>query len=344
MPLSHKNSYVKYNALPENPNMYPETVYNIFKKLNIIEQADHTLIVHPEWISQLVEINDAVIQFSTLDEISYLDLERVKPLLKANMKHITLEKQRAYFCLIPIESEADLDIFKTHLIKILESRTAPLVEAIRRSSFLKRQVVINYALVNSRKDYAFATTLLAPQTLDPEILAHIMRSTDAPSQLIDTVLPPNTSLPSDYINSFSTVPKQHRASPLMLAAAAGALENVRRLLAYENIKTALKYPITGKTALHYAVEMAVLRNPTQNATLFQKTERFQIIKLLLDKNPALADIQDAEGRRASSSLYTTISSNNRHYLRKYLKSRESGWFTRKHKNTNLNQNSTRKNN
>jgi hypothetical protein len=123
----------------------------------------------------------------------------------------------------------------------------------------------------------------------------------------------------------------------MLAAGAGVLNNVIRLLAYPNIKTALKNSSNGKTALHYVVQSAVPTTGNMPQAEFQQTDWFRIVKLLLYKNPALADIKDENGHRPSSRIYTTLTGNTRHYLSKYIKSRQSGWFTRKHKNTNQQQ-------
>jgi len=344
MPISHKNSYIKYNVLPENPNMYPETVYNIFNDLEFIQETpSHLPTVDPKWITHLPIINDAAINFALYDEIELMDPYKVKPLLIENISELSMDKQTAYLCAVPIESEADLDIFRPYIFSILDSphraarpspRPPKLINAIRRSPLLKRHVVITYALAHSRKDYAFATTLLAPKTLDMEILAYIMRFRDLPPRLLDTVLPPTDPVPSYYINSIPELSILRRASPLMIAAGSGALNNVIRLLAYPNIKAALKNRDNGKTALHYVVQAAVPTTGPMSQAEFQKTDWFQIVKRLLDKNPALADMKDENGHRPSSRVYTTLTGNTRHYLSKYIKSRQSGWFTRKHKNTN----------
>jgi hypothetical protein len=97
------------------------------------------------------------------------------------------------------------------------------------------------------------------------------------------------------------------------------LNLVKYLLSSKKVHTAIKDD-NGQTPLHYAV--ANTNNPA-----FYK-EAFEIIRLLIEENPALPNIKDNSDKGPGNKEYALKSE-----IRQYIKSKKSSMFSKK-KNTN----------
>lgn len=106
-------------------------------------------------------------------------------------------------------------------------------------------------------------------------------------------------------------------TPLIWATRANNIYLVKKLIEL-GAKTALKDD-SGKTALHYASIKASKHEP--NA--------FEIVKLLIEANPALPNIKNVDKRGPGNPYFATNKE-----VRNYIRSRKSGWFTKRKENTN----------
>jgi ankyrin repeat protein len=113
-------------------------------------------------------------------------------------------------------------------------------------------------------------------------------------------------------------------TPLMYAAEKGNYEYIKLLLSHPKIITSAKDSL-GNTCLHYAVKTYV--GALSDSGQKQK-DAFEIIKLLIEANPALADIKDNRGRGPGNPFHAKNSE-----ARAYIKSKKSTLFT-KRENTN----------
>lgn len=135
----------------------------------------------------------------------------------------------------------------------------------------------------------------------------------------------------EYINAIYTVNDEFKNySVLMLAVRYSNLYLVSRLLEFPYLKTAYKNPADGKTALHYAAKESM--NVPGNSTIKSLSEApaHQILKLLIDRNPALPEIKNSSQKGPGNPSYVGTG-----FTRTYIKSRKSGLFGKKHANTNM---------
>jgi serine/threonine protein kinase len=129
---------------------------------------------------------------------------------------------------------------------------------------------------------------------------------------------------SKYIDlSDKDYKKEDGSTALIQAVKQNKLEHVKVLLDI-NVKTAI-HDNLGKTALHYAA----INTSTLSGK--NKDNAFDIVRLLVETNPKLPDIKDFSkpAMGPGNPTYSTDPA-----VRKYIKDRKSGIFTRK-KNTNL---------
>ena len=106
-------------------------------------------------------------------------------------------------------------------------------------------------------------------------------------------------------------------TPLIYATYLNNIYLVKKLIQL-GAKTALK-DAYGQTALHYASVNASKHEP--NA--------FEIVKLLIEANPALPDIKNVDKRGPGNPHFAVNKE-----VRSYIRSRKSGWFTKRKENTN----------
>lgn len=103
---------------------------------------------------------------------------------------------------------------------------------------------------------------------------------------------------------------------------------IKKLLTIPDIIIS-KRDITGKTCLHYAAMTAngkqfldtITNEPVKYGPDFKDTA-FEIVKILLEKYPALADIKDNDNKSPDNQEYTTPA------VHSYIKSKKSGFFKR----------------
>jgi len=125
-----------------------------------------------------------------------------------------------------------------------------------------------------------------------------------------------------YKNDTEINSKYYGVSSLSNAANSANLELVKLFLSHPKILTTA-IDNEGKTCLHYAV-MAYVKSTGK-----KKEDALEIIKLLIEANPALPDIRDKNKKGPANPYYAKDSE-----ARTYIKERKSTLFT-KRKNTNL---------
>jgi ankyrin repeat protein len=140
-------------------------------------------------------------------------------------------------------------------------------------------------------------------------LFYLAKITD--TELADKLL--EKYLDRSYVNYQTS----EKITPLMYAAHSNNIYLVRKLIEL-GAKTASKDDL-GKTALHYASVNASNQEP--NA--------FEIVKLLIEANPALPNIKNTDKKGPGNPNYA-INDEVRNYIRK----RKTGWFTTRKVNTN----------
>ena len=107
-------------------------------------------------------------------------------------------------------------------------------------------------------------------------------------------------------------------TPLIYATHLNNIYLVKKLIEL-GAKTALKDEF-GQTALHYASVNASKHEP--NA--------FEIVKLLIEVNPALPNIKNVDKRGPGNPHFAKNKE-----VRSYIRSRKTGWFTKRKENTNV---------
>ena len=117
---------------------------------------------------------------------------------------------------------------------------------------------------------------------------------------------------------------------LMIAVKHSNLYLVKELLKFPYLKTAYKNPDDGKTALHYAARISRKLSGNDDRTAITDEPEHQILKLLIDRNPALTDIKNSSKKGPGNPDYVGHG-----FTRRYIKTRKSGLFSKKHVNTNL---------
>lgn len=125
-----------------------------------------------------------------------------------------------------------------------------------------------------------------------------------------------------YKNDSGINRKYYGRSPLSNAAYLANLELVKLFLSHPTILTTAK-DNEGLTCLHYAVLTYV------SSSGKKKEDALEIIKLLIEANPALPDMKDNKKRGPGNPYYAKDSE-----ARTYIKERKSTLFT-KRKNTNV---------
>lgn len=106
-------------------------------------------------------------------------------------------------------------------------------------------------------------------------------------------------------------------TPLIYATYLNNIYLVKKLIEL-GAKTALK-DTYGRTALHYASVNASKHEP----------DAFEIVKLLIEANPALPNIKNVDKRGPGNPHFAVNKE-----VRSYIRSRKSGWFTKRKENTN----------
>jgi ankyrin repeat protein len=117
--------------------------------------------------------------------------------------------------------------------------------------------------------------------------------------------------------SFINYQKPDKTTALIHAAHRNNIYLVRKLIEL-GAKTAIKDEF-GRTALHHASVQASKHEP--NA--------FEIVKLLIEANPALPNIKNMSKKGPGNPLFATNKE-----VRNYIRSRKTGWFTKRKENTN----------
>jgi len=164
-----------------------------------------------------------------------------------------------------------------------------------------------------------------------EIPTHILSYLgNAKKPLIDYIF--SIANKPEYINAiYSGDNKDFKyKSVLMIAVKHRNLYLVSKLLEFPELKTGYRNPLDGKTVLHYAALAS--SNLPGNFTRMSLGEvpEHKILKLLIDRNPALTETKNNFKKGPSNPSYVGYG-----FTRRYIKSRKSGMFSRKHNNTNL---------
>ncbi len=188
----------------------------------------------------------------------------------------------------------------------------------------------NYAILISTREgnlpvvkYLVEAGASVPLTL----IAYVASITD--KTMIDYILSiANTPMHINAVLEITSAFKNY--SPLMLAVKSRNLYLVSRLLEYPALKTAYINPDDGKTALHYAARESRRVNGNNTRTALSSDPVHQILKLLIDRNPALTEIRNSAKKGPGNPAYVGYG-----FTRKYIKSRKSGMFGKKHQNTNM---------
>lgn len=158
----------------------------------------------------------------------------------------------------------------------------------------------------------------SPLELPREILHNIY--TDDP-EVIDLVLG-KTSTPA-YVNRLNSEGR----TPLITAIVLKNYYFAKKLLGLPFIKTAVQDRM-GKTALHYAaVESAIYEKSHAN----DGGEAFEIVKLLVARNPVLAGLRNQAKRGPSNPAYVGANS----ATRKFIKARKYRFMTPRNSNRNI---------
>jgi ankyrin repeat protein len=111
--------------------------------------------------------------------------------------------------------------------------------------------------------------------------------------------------------------KAFEVTPIIYAVHKNNIYLIRKLIEL-GAKTAIKDNF-GRTALHHASVQASKGEP--NA--------FEIVKLLIEANPALPNIRNLNKKGPGNPVFAT-----KKEVRNYIRTRKTGWFTKRKENTN----------
>jgi len=163
--------------------------------------------------------------------------------------------------------------------------------------------------VNSNQVYFINKIIqLDPQVTKKHLLFHLASIKD--SELVDKLL--EKYLDRSIINN-----KAFEVTPIIYAIHKNNIYLIKKLIEL-GAKTAIKDNF-GRTALHHASVQASKEEP--NA--------FEIVKLLIEANPALPNIKNANKKGPGNPVFAT-----KKEVRNYIRTRKTGWFNKRKENTN----------
>jgi len=64
--------YPVYNAEPNLPNMFPETIINVFKHLRFMEPENMCSEIDPSWVNHIGELNKGLLKTLTKEELNHI--------------------------------------------------------------------------------------------------------------------------------------------------------------------------------------------------------------------------------------------------------------------------------
>jgi len=277
-------------------------------------------------VDKILEINQTpkFINYVTKTEKSALQLAIEKN------KHVIINR------LLSLEGINVKFAGTTALIELIERfpdmPPSTYIEYIPKSKFTPEYVSLgnNYALIRAIEANNLPLTKYIVEA-GSEIPTLIFRYLIlAKKPLIDYIF--TIANKDEYINAI--YPRDYldwkNNSILMLAVKSKNLYLVSRLLEFPYLKTGYKNPTDGKTALHYAAIASYKLSGNFIRMSLSESPEHKILKLLIDRNPALTEIRNSQKKGPGNPAYVGYG-----FTRRYIKSRKSGMFSRKHNNTNL---------